>query len=100
MNPDTPNDTNFEFLTYSSSVTTEVADEEEVAAQSRVHWKAAANSDFWGMLVPNLHGVGLTQFDFLRVFPVVTLGSAPENDIVINHEKISAFSLCMYTTPI
>ncbi|KJA22242.1 hypothetical protein HYPSUDRAFT_661203 [Hypholoma sublateritium FD-334 SS-4] len=84
-----PNVTNFEFPTYSSFATTEVDDDEEMAAQSGVPWKVTSSSDFWGMLVPSLYGVGLTQLDFPRVSPIVTLGSAPENHIVISNEKIN-----------
>ena len=95
MNIQTPNNANLEFFSHSSVATTEVAGEEEMEVQSPAPWKVA-DSGFWGMLVPLFHGVGLTQLNFQRTFPVVMLGSAPGNHIVINHEKISASSLQYY----
>lgn len=95
MNLQTPNNANLEFLSHISAATTEVAGEEEVAVQSAAPWKVA-DSGFWGMLVPRFHGVGLTQLNFQRTLPVVMLGSAQENHIVISHEKISASSFYMY----
>lgn len=49
----------------------------------------------WGMLKP-MGGVSRSQIDFWRISPIVNVGSAPDNHIVINHKKISALLTYMY----
>lgn len=50
----------------------------------------------WGMLKP-MGGIRRSQLDFWRLNSIVTIGSASDNQIVLNHKKISALFTYIYT---
>ncbi|KJA22248.1 hypothetical protein HYPSUDRAFT_54980 [Hypholoma sublateritium FD-334 SS-4] len=72
---------------------TEPAEQEEMDEKPDVP-SDSTDEHLWGLLKP-MGGVSRSQIDFWRINPHVKVGSALDNQVVINHKKISPYQ-CIF----